>query len=524
MFYQKTETVVGIFIAVAIVAFCYMTFQLGLFRFDRAQFHPYYVYFNDVLGLRKKDEIKMAGVKVGWIDRFDLEPEKQRVKATLMITTDCQLHEGACASVRQEDLLGSKSVDLLPGNPQKPIIPPGSELTCGEQTPSFDAMLAKAKTIATHVEGLTSSVCTNQTIEVMQKAIQELSQTVNALASVAKSIDAMVSRNEKTLDAIVNDVSKLVNGLNEQVPTIAREIKDLTTTLSQSLVPAVKSNIEQVAQTIDKNVCEVASKCNKATESITEITAKLNEGKGTLGQLLNDSQMYDDVKDTVSGVRDTLSAFKNLTYMIDPHVESMLSKAEHTDFKDFKAYFDFRIYPSESYFYLFGPEYRQSGAVSRNDFYGKFIKPPCEHKECENIKIESKDGRCQGLERAVIRSYDQWLWNLQFGKVFGDFALRAGLFESTPGVGIDWDIIRNNDYLKWITTFEAYDFRGRLRIDDDRPHLKWWNRLFLTRNLYFVFGVDDFISRNNKSVFLGAGLRFTDEDFSYLMSQMNVNI
>jgi phospholipid/cholesterol/gamma-HCH transport system substrate-binding protein len=502
--------------------FFYMTYQLGVLRFDRNKYQPYYVYFTDVLGLRKKDEVKLAGVKVGWIEKFDLETQNHRVRATLMITTDCQLHEGACAAVRQEDLLGSRYVDLTIGNPALPLLKPGGELSCGAEPPSFDAMFARAKNIAENVENLTSSVCNAQTVEIMQKAIQELSQTVKALSSVAKSIDGMVSRNEKTLDSIINDVSTLVDSLNKQVPTIANEIKDLTKTLSKGLVPAVQENIQKVAQTIDKNVCEVAAKCNKATESITEITSKLNAGKGTLGQLLNDSQVYNDVKGAVDCVKDTYSIFKNMSYMIDPHVESMLHRAEHTDFKDFKAYLDFRLYPSETYFFLLGPEYRQSGKVHRKDIYGKFIKPPCKHTNCETTELLDKKGDCLGLRHEVERSFDKWVWNAQFGKIFGPFAFRAGMFESTAGVGVDINLIKNNDYLKWITTFEAYDFRGRLRIDDDRPHLKWWNRLFLTRNLYFVFGFDDFISRHNKSIFLGAGLRFTDEDFSCLFSKTNI--
>jgi phospholipid/cholesterol/gamma-HCH transport system substrate-binding protein len=518
----KTESIVGIFVAVALGVLFYMTYQLGAIRFDRSKYQPYYVYFTDVLGLRKKDEVKMAGVKVGWIDKFDLEVQDHRVKATLMITVDCKLHEGATAAVRQEDLLGGRYVELMTGNPSRPRLPVGAELARGEESASFDSMLSQARSIATHVENLTSTVCATQNVEAMQKAVVELSKTVSALASVAQAMDKIITRNEQTLDTVVKDVGKLVENLNTQIPAIAHEIRDLTKTLSKDLVPSVKNNIDQVAKTIDKNVCDVATKCNAATESITKVTDKLNDGTGTLGQLLNDRQVYDDVKDTLDGVKDTLSMFKDVTYMADPHVESMLSKAEHTNFKDFKAYFDFRIYPSDSCFFLFGPEYRQSGAIFRNDFYGKFIKPPCKHQNCESVEPGDK-GRCQGLEHAIVRSYDQWLWNVQFGKVFGPCSLRAGLFESTPGVGIDVDVIPPNDYFRWITTFEAYDFRGRLRIDDDRPHLKWWNRVFLTNNLYFVFGVDDFISRRNKSVFLGAGVRFTTEDISYLLSQANIN-
>jgi len=90
-------------------------------------------------------------------------------------------------------------------------------------------------------------------------------------------------------------------------------------------------------------------------------------------------------------------------------------------------------------------------------------------------------------------------------------------------VGIDYDIPFNSDKLRWVTTFEAFDMRGRDRLNDQRPHLKWINRVFLLRNLYVNFGADDFISRHNANAFFGIGLRFGDDDIKYFISRLGMS-
>jgi hypothetical protein len=44
--------------------------------------------------------------------------------------------------------------------------------------------------------------------------------------------------------------------------------------------------------------------------------------------------------------------------------------------------------------------------------------------------------------------------------------------------------------------------------------------MYFMRNIYFVFGADDFISKFNASGFFGAGLRFGDDDVKYLFSSI----
>jgi phospholipid/cholesterol/gamma-HCH transport system substrate-binding protein len=122
----------------------------------------------------------------------------------------------------------------------------------------------------------------------------------------------------------------------------------------------------------------------------------------------------------------------------------------------------------------------------------------------------------------TTRVHDTFKYEMQFGKVFNNVAFRFGLFESSFGVGFDYELPFENDDFRWVSSFEAFDIRGRDRIDDQRPHFKWLNRVFFLRNLYFNFGADDFISRNNANTFIGVGLRFGDDDMKYFLSKLGV--
>src|SRR5690606_3134635 len=100
------------------------------------------------------------------------------------------------------------------------------------------------------------------------------------------------------------------------------------------------------------------------------------------------------------------------------------------------------------------------------------------------------------------------------------------LFEGAFGLGADYFIPLPTEKLSWITSLEAFDFKGLQRLDfttERRPHLKWLNRVFIFNNLYTTFGFDDFAS-HNASAFVGFGLRFADDDLKYLLSKMNLNI
>ncbi len=465
---MKIETAVGLFVAFVLVTFFYMTSRVGFFNLDKSKYAFYTVCFNDACGLERKADVKMFGIKVGRVESLTLKPEIHQVWADIMVQKECLLYTDAASMIKQDGLLGNKYLELIPGNPQNPLFDPSNDTikVLGEAG-SFDSLIADVRGTSGQFSQVASSMqdfCTNDNASLMRQALEQLSETSRNLAALAQSIQGLVARNEQVLQATLEDTHNLVKSLTKDVP-------------------------------------QAAQKCALASDHIENVARKINEGQGIIGQLVNDTCLRSDFNQAVCSVKNTLSTLSNLVFVNDTHVESMLGPVEHTGFNDFKTYLDFRLYPTPEYFYLGGLVGRRSGKIER-DWHS----------------FREGDTDAIGFKRETIRRLDHWLWNLQFGRMTCRWGVRGGLFESTLGLGLDLSIPMPTDKLHWLTTFEAYDFRGRLRIDDHNPHLKWMNRLFLNKNIYFVFGVDDFISKHNRNAFLGAGIWFDDEDIRSFFS------
>lgn len=513
----KTETMVGLFIFVAAGVFLYMSYQIGYFRFDRLQYNTYSVYFNDISGLSKKSDVKIAGVKVGWVDSVDVINDGQQVKATLMLDKKYKLFSDAHAVVRQEGLLGGKYLELNPGDPLLPVLPSGSMLTRPSTGPIvMDELMRQFKGIASNIESVTDSMRGAMGgpagEEKLRSLVTNMQQAAERFASFAGSVDRMVVRNEGNIDDIMNDLRTVMQDLKNEIPR-----------LSQNL----QANFERISATLDRDFARVANQFEKVTSPIQDVVGKINDGRGILGQLINDDDAYQDVRVAISGVKKYFDKVDKIAVIFDVHTEAMYGPFQKYCFKDNKGYFNLRIHPSEDYFYLAGIVASQSGFLRRTQENRQWFDGCCDGASKELIPgqmclSDNKKLKYAPIRRSEIRYFDQILYNIQFGKIFGNFAFRAGLFDSTGGVAVDIDIPLGSDKMRWVSTFEMYDIRGRLRLCDDRPHLKWLNRMFITKNLYFTFGADDFVSRHNKNAFFGLGIRFADDDIKYLMSRIAI--
>src|SRR5262245_42804009 len=104
-----------------------MGFQIGAFRFDRAYYNRYVLYFKDISGLSRKADVKIAGVKVGWVEDIQLLTDGlMQAQADVMILRDYALYADAYAIVRQDGLLGPKYIEIVPGDPYLQKLESGS--------------------------------------------------------------------------------------------------------------------------------------------------------------------------------------------------------------------------------------------------------------------------------------------------------------------------------------------------------------------------------------------------------------
>lgn len=507
----KTETKVGIFVILAVSIFIFMTLGIGALRLGSSGYSAYTVSFDDVSGLSQKGDVKIAGVKVGWVEKIELT-QSGKAQADIMVSKKYALYDNAYAVVRQEGLIGTKYLEIIPGDPLLPQLTAGNQLARpGREAVSVDELLFKFKNIANHVEQVTDSIkdafTGQERSEQLKSMVENLSNASAKLERLATSLDHTISDKEDTLKQIVDNIASFTQSLKEDLPDL-------------------KSNLTQSSDSIAK----AAEEAREGFSSISSVTQKLDEGRGLLGKLINEDDMYRDIKTAVSGIKNYLAKFESFSVVFDAHAENMHRPVDQFPFNDAKGYFNVRVHTSNNFFYMGQIATSEKGFVTRNWDYQTF----CDSREKEyqtipfdEIPTDPNDS-VAALNRRInapliIRQHrNQVAYGLQFGKIFNNLAFRVGMFEGSFGVGIDYFIPLKNDKLSWITTLEMFDTHGTQRLvitRERRPHLKWLNRVFLFNNVYMAFGFDDFAAFNATS-FWGFGLRFADDDIKYLLSKI----
>jgi len=557
----KIETRVGIFVLIALAVFGYMGFKIGAFRFDRAQYTKYVLYFRDISGLSRKAAIKIAGVKVGWVEDIQLVPGmNSKAEAVIMVSGQCPLYQNAYAIVRQDGLLGPKYVDLLPGDSLLRKLDEGESLQkSGVDPVDLDDLFREFKEIATNVREVSASFkdafAGPQGVDQIKSFAYNLENAAEKFSSVSTIIERSFARNEENIDAFLE---------------IGTNVRMLSEKLENKVFPSFQESIEKISTVFDRDFGRIATRVEATTEALEEaasqardglrnissVAEKIDEGKGLLGKLVNEDETYRDLKVAVSGFKNYVSKLDRMQILFDTHFETMHRPAENYRYEDSKGYFDIRIHPNEEHFYLVqiasserGFAYRTDKEYAYTNDNLDYIDPtkmnnpqavsptlPITPDERPKLLSDSLYANTLPFDDQLKTNYRQEelkfernsvRFGVQFGKIFGDVALRVGMIDGFAGMGADYDFPFQTDKFRWVTTFEGFDFRGFNRRgrtkfhQDKRPHLKWLNRMFLMRNVYFTFGADDFISKQNANAFVGVGMRFGDDDVKYVLGSIS---
>ena len=314
----KTETIVGLFILVASGALFYMSSQLGSFHFDLARYAPYTVSFKDAAGLLPKADVKVAGVKVGWVESVDLVPHDMTVRVTFKVLRTLMLYQDASAIVRQEGLLGARFLELVPGT-TKPFLKPHDSLALQtRQNVSLDELFYDFKRISKTIEHIGTS---SQEISVHIKTV---------LAELKKSV--------KSANELLAHIGKSTGTCAESFTETAQSLRDA----------AVKAQ-------------EILDIAQEPVKQIGSVAQKIQRGESSLGKFLSDTSTFDDLSYSAQTARTCLQRIRRCAAGIDTHLEILPVKHE----TNVKGYFDIWLAPHPNLFCIIGPVYSRLGFAKR---------------------------------------------------------------------------------------------------------------------------------------------------------------
>lgn len=234
----------------------------------------YYITFNDIQGLGASTPIYADGYKVGTVDKVDFDYSGDGpIKVKADINKDLRIPAGSKAEI-EKDIMGNLQVNLLLANNPRQRIEPGDIIPgyvnagmmgkAAELVPVVEKMLPKLDSILTNVNALLADP---------------------ALAASLHNVETITNN----LTVSTRELNTLMAGLNKQVPGMigkANGVLDNTNRLTANLASL--------------DVQGTLNRVNATLEGAQKFTDQLNSGKGSLGLLMNDTKLYDNLTSTMS--------------------------------------------------------------------------------------------------------------------------------------------------------------------------------------------------------------------------------
>jgi phospholipid/cholesterol/gamma-HCH transport system substrate-binding protein len=140
MNHNAIETVLGAL--VLCVAGFFLVFALGAADMKHVSGYNVYANFSKADGINPGLDVRISGVKVGTVEKMELDPKTYLAKITLTIMPNIQLPTDTVAKVASESLLGGKYMALEPGADDN-MIKPNGQIQFTQASLNLEEMIGK---------------------------------------------------------------------------------------------------------------------------------------------------------------------------------------------------------------------------------------------------------------------------------------------------------------------------------------------------------------------------------------------
>ncbi|MEP6993596.1 MAG: MlaD family protein [Acidobacteriota bacterium] len=472
---MSTAAKVGAFFLVALALTGVLIWKISDLSFGRKVGKTVTVEFEDVAGLKEKADVRVAGVLVGRVAKIRLADGKALVDIEL--EKDFDLHQGAAAAIQTLGMLGDSYVELLPGSAKAPPLQEGTTLR-GKEAVSIDQVSRLARDIETDLRDVTTNLKSALGGEVGKERLETM---VDNMVVLSRSMRSLLEANRAGIDATTANF---------------RDFSSQMTRLVERIDRLVAANQGNLADTVT-NAKDLSVRLQTTIDNMNAITGKLNAGEGSVGQLLTSDQTTKNlndalvaVKEGVNSVTGALSTVKKLDFDLGLREEYLAGPGQG------KGYFTVDIQPKGN------PRFYRIELSSQ---------PLGLRTESTNITTTtSPDGHVEVTRQDITSYKNTFAISAEVGWRYGAVVGRAGVIESRGGVGLDYLTLK--DRLRF--SADIWDF-GR---QDYNAHAKVTGRYYFSPSVFVTGGWDDFLNTksNQDSLFVGAGVRWGDDDIKYI--------
>ncbi len=251
----------------------------------------YYAVYDHVDGLNRSRPVTINGFQVGQVEDIYFHPDGSgELVVKMNMTSDFKISRNTLARIYSTDILGDKSIELVLGNDIEPA-KSGDTLRSDIQLSLTEEVNRQVAPLKQKTEKLLSSIDTvlilvsgflnEQTRQNFVETFNSVRRSFQILENTVRSVDETVTETQPDLRSIIHNIASITKNLEENNDRFTEIFANINT-LSDSLSKV------QFRETFDN--------LSKALVTTEDVLHKINEGEGSMGKLLNDPELYDNLE------------------------------------------------------------------------------------------------------------------------------------------------------------------------------------------------------------------------------------
>lgn len=336
------EIKVGIFVLVGMALTGMVIFMIGEERQLFQSKVAFRAVFEDVEGLKRGSTIRMGGFDIGTVDevKYSEDPNDPKIYVKLdIVTSQAQrIRKNSRAKIDAKGLLGDKLITILPGTPDQPFLKAGDMIATDKDPHDLQAALGRVGTISSKTEQIVENLAKMSAEFADAKIAGDIKSSAESLSHVLAAVDkgdgyvakllhdpAEAQRIGTTISSLERSAAELEKTLASVTQVAARIDKGpglvhemIYGEGSTRSVEQIGMAAEQLALTLkevregngfahaalfgDDDSTHVNQRVDRILGDIEGIVADVRAGKGTLGALLVDPSVYEDLKVVLGNV------------------------------------------------------------------------------------------------------------------------------------------------------------------------------------------------------------------------------
>ena len=233
--------------------------------------NSYYVYFDDVTGLQESSRVKMRGVEVGNVRSISLMEDKVKVEIAIDADYEDMIPDNSIAEIASAGLMGGMEIYIIQGDSETSM-PDGGTFEGRVRPDMLGSLADKGGEL---LDGL------NVTVENLNTLLEANSENIGKLVA--------------NLESVTASIDEMLTASSDEIEGALGDLRSFTTMLSESSadIQAMITNLESFSG--DLADADIVEKLNTTVESLNGVLSTIENAEGSVGKLLNDTELYDSL-------------------------------------------------------------------------------------------------------------------------------------------------------------------------------------------------------------------------------------